>query len=146
MYKDIVIESWDDLCNLAKKGEFVPHQEQDVVCMMYHLCLNKIKNSKLLHASSSHNYDLIVGELSAEKKKDQILTNNLLAEFKFILRAGRKDRRLKGAKKDILKLTSQANPTVEKIFAIYDKASCVKPAEIEELRNFRREVIILFYS
>lgn len=70
-YKKYFIDSWKELCETAKIGSFVPYQEQDIVCMMYHLCLEKIKDASLIHASHSNNPDLILGRLKGDKKKYQ---------------------------------------------------------------------------
>ena len=143
-YTKFFNDSWKELCEMARKGTFTPHQEQDIVCMMYHLCIEKMKNPKRIHASSGYNFDLILGRLEAEKQKDQKFSHCLIAEFKFILRKGRKNRRLEGAKKDILKLSKQGNPTVRQMFALFDKTASVTSEEIEELEKYRNNVAVLF--
>lgn len=143
-YKNFFNYSWKELCEMARNGAFTPHQEQDIVCMMYHLCLEKMKNPKRIHASSTWNYDLILGRLEAEKQKDQKISHCLIAEFKFILRKGRKNKRLKETYEDILRLSKQGDPTVRRVFALFDNTSSVKPEEIKKLEKFKKNVTVLF--
>ena len=144
-YKKYFIDSWKELCEKAKNGTFTPCQEQDLVCMMYYLCLKKMGNATLIHSSSTWGRDLRLGKLEGEKEKELIFSNCLLAEFKFITRH-RKNRRLEGAKKDILKMSQIAkeDPTVIRIFAIFDKKGNVTISEIEELQNLTDNVTVLF--
>ena len=144
-YKRYFVDSWKELCKKAKNQTFTPHQEQDLICMMYHLCLKKMGDSKRIHAASTWNYDLILGRLIEAKKKDQTLSHCLLAEFKLITRH-RKKNRLKSAKKDILRLsqTKKSNPTIRRVCAIFDIKGDVTFNEIEELKKLTDNVDVLF--
>jgi hypothetical protein len=140
--------SWHKLCEMAGSCTFTPHQEQDIVCMMYHLCLEEVGSAKLIHASSTWNVDLILGDMKAEKRKDQKFTHCLVAEFKFILRRGRKSKRLKAARQDIDRLASVGggDPTVRRFFAVFDNPKCVGELELDKLVRYgnRKNVKILY--
>ena len=142
-YVRIFEDSWRELCEMTRNGIFAPHQEQDIVCMMYHLCLEKLKDLKLIHASSWR-FDLILGDIRTEERKDQRFSRCLLAEIKFILNKGRKSKRLEVAHRHIDKLSLQGDPAAKKIFAIFDKANCIKPGEIDELRQHTKNVKVLY--
>ena len=144
-YKRIFIESWEALCERAKIGNFTPHQEQDIIGMMYSLCLDKIKNPKLIHVYSTWNYDMILGELKAEKHKDQNISHCLIAEFKFILKESRKKRKLEEATDDISRLAQEDDSTVRKIFCIFDKSDSLNLEDAEILESYGGNVTILFY-
>ena len=137
-------DSWQELCDLANNGTFTPHQEQDIVCMMYHLCLQKLGNPTRIHASSTWNYDLILGRLKAIKQKDQRISHCLIVEFKFILKKGRKNKRLKEALEDIQRLSTKGNPTVRRVFALFDNTSCMTAEEIKTLTEYKDNVTVLF--
>jgi len=124
-YKEIFEDSWHDLVGKARKKEFTPHQEQDIVCMLYHLCLLRLEDPNLIHASSTWNFDIVLGDVKGEKRKDQKLTHCLIAELKFILRRGRKNKRLEAARRDIKKLSEEGDSTTRRVFAIFDKANCI---------------------
>lgn len=143
-YKRIFEDSWNELCEMAKKGRFTPHQEQDIVCIMYHLCLERLGEPKQIHASSTWNFDLILGKMKAEKHKDQRIAHCLLAEVKFILKKGRKNKRIEGAKKDIDKLSLQGDPSVGKVLAIFDKPRCIEQTEIDLLKHHNEDVSVLY--
>jgi len=89
-YRKIFEKSWQELREMARNGMFTPHQKQDIVCMMYHLCLEKLDTPKRIHTSSTWNFNLVLGDVEGEKRKEQKFTHCLLAEFKFILKPGRK--------------------------------------------------------
>ena len=143
-YKKFFNDSWKELCEMARNGTFTPHQEQDIVCLMYHLCLEKMRDPNQIHASSGYNFDLILGNLKAEKRKDQKFSHCLIAEFKFILRKGRKNKRLKGAYNDMLKLSKQGDPTVGRVFALFDKTASVTSKEIDEMKKYKENVTVFF--
>jgi len=144
-YKEIFFDSWNELCELVRTGEFTPHQEQDIVCMMYHLCIGTLKNPKLIHASSTWNFDLVLGNIKGEKRREQKFTHCLLAEFKFILKRGRKNRRLEKSKGDLVKLSEEGDPTTRRMLAILAKANWIEPEEKKELIQYKKNVTVLFY-
>ena len=129
---------------MARNGKFTPHQEQDIVCMMYHLCLERLGDARRIHASSTWNNDLMLGKTKGEKRKDQKIAHCLLAEIKFILKKGRKNKRIEGAKKDIEKLSAEGGPSVRRVFAIFDKPRCMDQEEIDLLGDYKENVTVLY--
>jgi len=141
-YRKIFEKSWQELREMARNGMFTPHQKQDIVCMMYHLCLEKLDTPKRIHTSSTWNFNLVLGDVEGEKRKEQKFTHCLLAEFKFILKPGRK-KVLKEARKALDGLSREGNAYTRRVFAIFDKVNCIEPEEIEELKRCVRNVTIL---
>jgi len=143
-YRKHFEDSWYELCGMASNGAFTPHQEQDIVCMLYHLCLKRLRDPNLIHAYSAHNFDLILGPMKGVKRKDQKHTHCLLSEVKFILKKQRKARRMEGARNDITRLSAEGDPTTRRLFAIFDQAKCMEPSDIEELRQHAGNVTVLY--
>jgi len=144
-YKAIFEEAWKELLSMAEKREYIPNQEQDIVCMMYHLCLIRLRDTILLHASSAWNYDLIIGRPKGEKKREMRFKHCLIAEFKFILRRGRKNKRLNGALDDIKRLSRVKDPSVRRIFVIFDKVDCLTETDLTDIKEFakKKKVFVL---
>ena len=144
-YLKIFKDSWHELCTMFRNGNFSPNQEQDIICMIYHLCLDKLKYPKLIHAASTWGFDLILGSMREERQvKIEKFNHFLLAEFKFILSKGRKNRRLKRAVKDIEKLSAIGSLKVRRIFAIFDKVNCLEREEIVKLKRIRKNVTVIY--
>lgn len=144
-YKEIFEDSWHELVEKARKKEFTPNQEQDIVCMLYHLCLLRLEDPNLIHASSAWNFDIVLGDVKGEKRKNQKFAHCLLAELKFILRKARKSKRLKAAGDDVQKLSEEGDSTTTRIFAIFDKAECMEQREITELSQYANTKNITVY-
>ena len=140
-YKKVFNESWEELCELAKTGSFIPYQEQDIVCMMYHLCLDKIKDATLIHSAHSHNPDLMLGRLKGDK--NQNFDNCLIAELKFIKR-GRKSNVLSDSKQDILELSQWDGSTIMRVFALFDFKGDVTQKEIDQLKQYKDNITVIF--
>lgn len=133
-YQKYFEESWRELCEMAKEGKFTPNQEQDVICMLYHLCLQKLGDPRLIHPWTSQNFDIVLGETKATQRQDQDFGDCLIAEVKFIERRERKGIRLKRALEDIRDLLEKEPPT-RTIFAMYDKANCLTKQEKDRLKR-----------
>jgi len=144
-YKKYLEHSWQQLCEIARKGEFSPNQEQDVVCMLYRLCLDRLTNDfhekapLYIHSYHNWNFDIVLGKLKGQNRKTQEFSHCLLAEVKFISKRARKNRRLKYGRKDVEKLSSAGDSTARRVFAIFDKPSCLGSDEIDELKNHAKE-------
>jgi hypothetical protein len=142
-YLETFKESWNDLCGMYNSGKFTPHQEQDVVCMMYHLCLRRLRSPKLIHTSSGWNFDLVLGEIKGEKKSEMNFSHCLLAEFKFVLKKGRKKKSLDEAERDIKRLSKTGDASVRRVFAIFEKEKWLRRNEISGLKRIANNVTVL---
>jgi len=143
-YEEIFVESWKELCRKYNSKEFEPYQEQDMICLLYHLCLERLKDAKLIHVNSTHGFDLTLGEIlpliqlkKPDKTKYQNLMQCLIAEVKHIKRKGRKGKVLKKALGDIKKLVGK--PAQSRVLAIFDEAGSMGEGEVKELKEYGKK-------
>jgi len=126
-YYEYFERSWGTLLRLGKRKKFEPFTEQDVICMMYHLCLKKLKDPKLIHARSSYGEDFVMGHVIGEKGKHLRLQggHGLLAEFKYANSQHRVPVRFRGCKEDIRRLSRHREKSLRKVCVLLAKGNWI---------------------
>lgn len=98
-------------------------------------------SANLIHVSSSHGYDLVLGKRKGRKLADQRFTHRLIAEVKHVHYKGRLKRRLKSAEEDIKRLRDSGDKTTRRVLLFFENGHWISREEATRLRMIAKKTM-----